>query len=135
MTIVQTLNGRLSADEIKYFTEKSLKVNLLFFSILNNRKKLLANGKKWQIETCDQGMQNCVRAVQSVHSQECHLVSSENYKFLNLENSLRQEIFEELRVLAQKWIGDELELAGTPVYGIRKYGRGAFLLGHLDHLK
>ena len=96
---------------------------------------MLNSGRKWLIETCDQGMQNCVRPVQSEQAQECHLVSKENYFFLNLERNAKEEVFEKLRVLAQEWIGDVVELAGTSVYGIRKYTRGANLLGHLDHLK
>merc|ERR1719356_1648643 len=37
--------------------------------------------------------------------------------------------------MAQQWIGEKIELAGTSVYGIRRYTRGAWLMGHLDHLK
>ena len=107
----------------------------IYLTILNNRKKMLNTGRKWLIETCDQGMQNCVKPMESDKSQECHLVSRENYFLLNLERSVKEEIFDKLRVLAQEWIGDVVELAGTSVYGIRKYARGAFLLGHLDHLK
>ena len=47
---------------------KSL-LNFKHFRILNNRKKLLNNGNKWSIETCDQGMQNCVKAGLRVKSQ------------------------------------------------------------------
>ena len=36
---------------------------------------------------------------------------------------------------AQDWIGKVIELTGTSIYGIRRYTRGAALLGHLDHLK
>ena len=107
----------------------------IYLRILNSRKRLLNAGRKWEIETCDLGMQNCVKPMESDQSQECHLVSAENYHFLNLERGVKEDIFEKLRVLAQDWIGDIVELAGTSVYGIRKYSRGAFLLGHLDHLR
>ena len=43
--------------------------------------------------------------------------------------------FERLRVEGQNWIGNVVELGGTSIYGIRRYTRGAWLLGHLDHLK
>ena len=49
-------------------------------------------------------------AVESDHSNECHLVSAENYHFLNLEFPAKEEIFEKLRVMAQKWIGDVVEV-------------------------
>ena len=62
-------------------------------------------------------------------------MSSENYHFLDLGMETKTEVFNKLRVLAQKWIGDFVEISGTSVYGLRKYTRGAFLLGHLDHLK
>ena len=64
-------------------------------------------------------MQNCVRAVESSGSEECHLVSAENYFLLRLQKTVVEEVFERLRVLAQKWIGDVVEIAGTSIYGIR----------------
>ena len=33
--------------------------------ILNSRKKLLNSGKKWDIEKCDFGMQNCQKILES----------------------------------------------------------------------
>ena len=105
------------------------------FRILNNRKKRLNDGYKFNLETCDYGMQNCVKVLQSERSEECHLVSNENYYIMDLDESLKREVYERLRVLAQEWIENVVELAGTSIYGIRRYTRGAFLMGHLDHLK
>ena len=107
----------------------------LLFRILNNRKKRLNEGHKFELESCDFGMQNCVKVMESEGAEECHLVSAENYFIMDLDHSLKREVFERLRVLAQQWIGDVVELAGTSIYGIRRYTRGAWLLGHLDHLK
>ena len=107
----------------------------IFAMILDSREKLLTNGNKWKIEAlCDNGMQNCVRVVESDLSQECHLVSAENYLFLNLEKSVKDEVCEKLRLVAQDWLGGIVELTGTESYGIRKYTRGAIMLGHVDHL-
>ena len=37
----------------------------IYARILNNRKKLINEGKKFQIEPCDFGMQNCQQIVES----------------------------------------------------------------------
>ena len=37
----------------------------IFARILNNRKKLINEGRKFQIEPCDYGMQNCQQIVES----------------------------------------------------------------------
>jgi len=107
----------------------------IFTRILDNREKLLTIGNKWEIEAlCDIGMQNCVKVVESDLSQECHLVSAENYLFLDLEKSVKGEVSEKLRILAQDWLGGIVELTGTESYGIRKYTRGAVMMGHVDHM-
>ena len=67
--------------------------------------------------------------------KECHIVSAENYWYLGLDRAVKEEVFERLRVSGQDWIGNVAELGGTSIYGIRRYTRGAWLLGHLDHLK
>ena len=67
--------------------------------------------------------------------QECHLVSAENYWYMGLDTAVKEEVYERLRVAGQDWIGNVVELAGTSIYGIRRYTRGAWLLGHLDHLR
>ena len=107
----------------------------IYARILNQRKRLLNNGVKWSVESCDLGMQNCVKAVESSESKECHLVSAENYHYMDLGREVKAEVFNKLRDMAQAWIGDFVEISGTSLYGIRKYSRGAFLLGHLDHLR
>ena len=71
------------------------------------------------MESCDFGMQNCVKVMESERAEECHLVSAENYFIMDLDHSLKREVFERLRVLAQQWIGDVVEIAGTSIYGIR----------------
>lgn len=107
----------------------------IYARILNNRKKKMVEKKRFVIEGCDQGMQNCHRMMESRDAQECHLVSNENYFFRSLDPAVLQDIFGKLRPMAQDWISNKVELAGTSVYGIRKYTRGAWLMGHLDHLK
>ena len=72
-----------------------------------------------QVEDCDFGMQNCWRMVESKQAQECHRVSNENYHYMKLEPTVMEEVFQQLLPLAQQWIGDKVELAGTSVYGIR----------------
>ena len=64
-------------------------------------------------------MQNCWRMVESKQAQECHRVSNENYHYMKLEPTVMEEVFQQLLPLAQQWIGDKVELAGTSVYGIR----------------
>ena len=39
---------------------------------------------------------------------------------MDLDESLKREVYEKLRVLAQEWIDDVVELAGTSIYGIRR---------------
>ena len=73
------------------------KLNILF-RILNNRKKRLNEGDKFELENCDYGMQNCVKVLQSKRAEECHLVSNENYYLLNLDESLKREVYEKLRL-------------------------------------
>jgi len=107
----------------------------MYARILNNRKKLFNSGKKWNIEKCDYGMQNCQKILESKEAQECHLVSAENYWYMGLGTAVKEEVYERLRVAGQDWIGNVVELAGTSIYGIRRYTRGAWLLGHLDHLR
>lgn len=43
-------------------------------------------------------MQNCVKVLQSERAEECHLVSNENYYLLNLDESLKREVYEKLRL-------------------------------------
>merc|ERR1719411_2058261 len=93
------------------------------------------SGKKFGIEKCDFGMQNCQKILESKEAQECHVVSAENYWYLGLDKAVKEEVFERLRVDGQNWVGNVLELGGTSIYGIRRYTRGAWLLGHLDHLR
>ena len=59
----------------------------------------------------------------------------QGYWYLELERATKNHVFEKLRPMAEDWIGNKLRLTGTSVYGIRKYTRGAFLAGHLDHMK
>merc|ERR1711892_304366 len=107
----------------------------IYARILNNRKKILLEKKKFKLEACDAGMQNCERFVESQEAQECHIVSNENYFFRPLDGAVLDDIYTKLRPMAQDWIDNKVELAGTSIYGIRKYTRGAWLMGHLDHLK
>ncbi len=37
-----------------------------------------------------------------------------------------------LRQLVEKWIGGEIELENSDIYGIRRYEDGAWLLSHVD---
>jgi len=106
----------------------------IFGRILTARKAML-NKDKFEVESCDLGMQNCARVMYSNISQECHLVSSENYLYGAIDKKTINSVFDDLRPLAEKWIGNKIELLGTSIYGIRKYTRGAWLLSHLDHLK
>ena len=57
------------------------------------------------------------------------------YWFLDLEEHTKSAIFNSLRPLAESWVGNKFRLAGTAVYGLRKYTRGANLDAHLDHMK
>ena len=59
----------------------------------------------------------------------------QGFWLLDLEQTTKNTVFEKLRPMAEDWIGNKLRLTGTSVYGIRKYTRGAFLAGHLDHMK
>ena len=107
----------------------------IYAQILTNRKKLLSNKKKWKIEYCVPGMQNCNRIVESETAQECHEVSKENYFYLGLNQNTLTEVFNKLHPLAEAWIDHKIKLIGTRVYGIRKYTRGAKLAAHVDHLE
>jgi len=107
----------------------------IYARILNNRKKLLLKKKKFEIEGCDMGMQNCHRVVESREAMECHVVSNENYFFRSLDGTVLEDIYAQMRPMAQDWIDNKVELSGTSIYGIRKYTRGAWLHGHLDHLR
>ena len=107
----------------------------IYAMILTSRKKLLSNKKKWAIEYCVPGMQNCNRIMESETAQECHEVSRENYFYLDLGRNTLDEIFKKLLPLAERWIDHKVELIGTTVYGIRKYTRGAKLAAHVDHLE
>ena len=107
----------------------------IYARILNNRKKKILEKKKNLIESCDSGMQNCMKLVESKDAQECHLVSNENYYYRQLDKPVLEDIFGKLLPMAQDWIDNKIELAGTSIYGIRKYTHGAWLMGHLDHLK
>ena len=51
------------------------------------------------------------------------------------KHSIKNCLLLRLRVGAEDWTGRRIELAGTSIYGIRRYSRGAWLLGHLDHLR
>lgn len=99
---------------------------------------------RWEAESCDPGMQNCARVVESEGAEECHLVrpllhpcqvSRGTYHYLRLDPALQQHIYRELREHAQAWIRGRVELIGTAIYGIRKYTRGAKLMPHLDHME
>ena len=79
-------------------------------------------------------MMNCVRAMESDLSKQCHLVSAENYLFLDLEHSVKNEVAEKLKFVAQDWLGGILELGVTESVGIRRYTRGAIMIGHVDSL-
>ena len=120
------------------FTEegfKKMKIpKKLYATILSNRKKLLKSGEKWQIEYCVPGLQSCDRIYESVQAQECHQVSAGNYWFLRLDEATKKSVFEQMRPLAEKWIGNKFELVGTSAYGLRKYTRGATLGAHVDKL-
>eukprot|EP00090_Calanus_glacialis_P012116 TRINITY_DN20559_c0_g1_i1.p1 TRINITY_DN20559_c0_g1~~TRINITY_DN20559_c0_g1_i1.p1 ORF type:complete len:255 (+),score=29.38 TRINITY_DN20559_c0_g1_i1:46-765(+) len=107
----------------------------MYGQILTNRKKLLSNKKKWSIEYCLSGVQNCNRILESEHAQECHEVSRENYFYLPLSQNTLEVVFKDLLPLAERWIGNKIRLTGTAVYGIRKYTRGAKLAAHIDHME
>ena len=57
--------------------EKQRIPNDLYATILTNRKKMLKNGQKWQLENCSEGIQNGIRIYESKKAQECHWVASE----------------------------------------------------------
>ena len=59
------------------------------------------------------GIHNCNRVYESILAQECHVVSSETYSFLDLENSTKKWIFEQMRLLAEDWIGNKFKLVGS----------------------
>ena len=77
---------------------------------MNNEVYVKFKLNYFSIKLCDHMSHLCFEAVESDHSNECHLVSAENYHFLNLEFPAKEEIFEKLRVMAQKWIGDVVEV-------------------------
>ena len=110
----------------------------VYAEILTNRKRLLNSGKTWELEYCCVGLQNCNVIYQSVEAEECHEVSAENYWFLPLDQSTKNSVFRELLPLAEKWVGNKFPLVGynidgmEPVYGLRKYTRGAYLAGLLN---
>jgi len=106
----------------------------MFARILTGRKKALLE-KRWKLESCDPGMQNCALVVQSKHAKESHLINREMYFYLGLDVKLQQEIYREMRQRAQAWIKNRVELIGTSIYGIRKYTNGAKLMPHLDHME
>jgi len=114
--------------------EKTKIPKKIYAQLLTARKRMLLE-KKFEIESCDIGMQNCAKVVVSNTSQECHLVSRENYYIANLDVNTAKSVFTQLKPMAEKWIKNRIELVGTSIYGIRKYTRGAWLLSHLDHLK
>ena len=43
--------------------------NISLVRILNNRKRHFNSGKKWSIEKCDFGMQNCQKILESQESE------------------------------------------------------------------
>ena len=77
---------------------------------MNNEVYVKFELNYFSIKLCDHVSHLFFEAVESDHSNECHLVSAENYHFLNLEFPAKEEIFEKLRVMAQKWIGDVVEV-------------------------
>jgi len=106
----------------------------MYARILTGRKKALS-GKRWKLESCDPGMQNCALVVESKYAKESHLINREMYFYLGLDVKLQQEIYREMRQRAQAWIKNRVELIGTSIYGIRKYTNGAKLMPHLDHME
>ena len=98
----------------------------IYAHILTNRKKLLSTKKKWKVEYCVPGMQNCNRIVESKNAKECHEVSRENYFYLPLSQNTLDDIFQRLLPIAETWIGNKIKLVGAQVYGIR-FGRELFL--------
>merc|ERR1719278_143671 len=106
----------------------------MYARILTGRKKALME-KRWKVESCDPGMQNCAMVVESKHAKESHLINREIYFYLGLDVKLQKEIYREMRQLAQTWIKNRVELIGTSIYGIRKYTNGAKLMPHLDHME
>ena len=123
---------------------------------MTKRKKLLRESA-WHREYCSEGLQNCNRIVES--ELGCHEVSREVYSFLQLEETTMATVFKALLPLAEQWIGGKLRLFGSRIYGgcqqikllylnkyfesavsfyctpgLRRYHRGARLLGHVDHL-
>ena len=72
---------------------KKMKIpNNIYAAILTNRKRKLASGKKWEIEYCAEGLQNCNLIYESEVAQECHVVSSEKYWLLNLDESTKNSL-------------------------------------------
>jgi len=106
----------------------------MYSRILTGRKKALRE-KKWKLESCDPGMQNCALVVESKHAKESHLINREMYYYLGLDVKLQEDIYRDLRKRAQAWIKNSVELIGTSIYGIRKYTHGAKLMPHLDHME
>ena len=134
MTATSLNQGKIVPRFTKVGFEKQKIPKQLYATILSNRKKLLKGGAKWKIEYCAEGIQNCQRVYESEVAQECHIVSSEKYWFLDLDVGTKKSIFEQMRPLAEKWIGNKIQLMGTAAYGLRKYTRGATLGGHVDRL-
>ena len=62
------------------------------------------------------------------------MVSSEGYTYLDLDVQTKNWVFEQMRSLAEDWIGNKFRLVGSAVYGLRKYKRGANLSGETKNL-
>ena len=114
--------------------EKMKIPNKIYAAILTNRKKKLKSGQKWEIEYCSEGLQNCNMIYESEVAQECHVVSSEKYWLLDLDESTKKSLYRLLVPLVEQWIGNKFTLIGYNVYGLRKYTRGAYLAGTFQYL-
>ena len=61
------------------------------------------------------------RPTKSREAQESHLISRENYFYRGLDRKLLEDIFAQMKPMAEEWIGNKIRLQGTSIYGIRRW--------------
>ena len=68
---------------------KKLYINMYLVRILNNRKRHFNSGKKWSIEKCDFGMQNCKKILESQESEVVERDLQDFSRFVTLLSPVR----------------------------------------------
>jgi len=136
--ITSLIFNHLNPEWIPQFSKNGFKKTKipkdLYVKILTMRKRGFSETKKserWRNEWCTAGQQNCQKLVEN--DEQCRVVSSQKYKFHELETWTRKEIFKTVLPILERWVGGKISLVGTACYGLRRYGDGAFLMPHLDH--